>query len=84
MANVFVDSQHLTNIANSIRSKKSVTTKYRPSEMAAAIDTIGSGGVTPTGTLQVTANGTYDVTQYASAEVNVASQTYPTWQGGSY
>lgn len=32
-----------------------------------------SGGITPTGTLQIAENGTYDVTEYASAVVNVES-----------
>lgn len=72
MANVLVDSLSLTAIANAIRSKLGVQTTYKPSEMAGAIDSI-SGGITPTGTKSITANGTYDVAEFASAEVAVPS-----------
>lgn len=41
-------------------------------DMADAIAAIPSGGITPSGTIDITENGTFDVTQFASALVNVS------------
>lgn len=68
---VLVTPDYLDGIGNAIRAKLSVSTKYKPAQMEAAIYSIPSG-ITPTGTINITQNGTVDVTQYASASVNVS------------
>ena len=46
MAYVKTDSQHYTDIADAIRAKHGVTTKYIPAQMAAAVRAI-TGGIEP-------------------------------------
>lgn len=77
MTKVLVTDTHLTDIANAIRDKNGTSEVYKPSEMASAIEGIETG-IEPTGTLDIIENGVYDVTDYASANVNV-----PTGGGGS-
>lgn len=71
MSKVTVTESHLEDIGDAIRGKLGTSQGYTPGQMAAAIESIPTGGITPTGTKNITQNGQTDVTQYATADVNV-------------
>lgn len=53
MGKVLITESHLTDIANAIREKNNGTTKYTPSEMAAAIKAITTGSTSGSGQWKV-------------------------------
>jgi hypothetical protein len=77
MAYKKVDEDSLTSVADAIRRKAGTTAKLNfPTGFTSAIQSIQTGdtGITPTGEINISENGTYDVTEYASANVAVPSK----------
>lgn len=79
---VALTEQYLYDIADAIRAKNGLTETYTPAEMGPAILDLGGGGIVPSGTINITTNGTHDVYNYANALVSVSSET-PTLQAKS-
>ena len=61
----------LTAIANAIRGKTGESSTMTLDQMPTKISNIPTG-ITPTGTINISTNGTHDVTNYASANVSVS------------
>ena len=74
---VIVTTSKLDALATSIAQKTGVSTPLTIAEMKTAVDSLSSGGITPTGTINITENGTYNISTYASANVSVNATASP-------
>lgn len=70
-----ISNSYLEDIADAIRYKKGTEETFYPSQMGDAIRSIE--GIVPTGTMEIDANGVYDVTEKAEVDVNVNPDLRP-------
>lgn len=72
---VIMPKEDWVSALDAARSKAGVSRKLLSDELAGVISGIETG-ITPSGTKRITENGAYDVSKYASAEVNVPTDKY--------
>lgn len=70
-----ISNSYLEDIADAIRYKKGTEETFYPSQMGGAIRSIE--GIVPTGTMEIDANGVYDVTEKAEVDVDVNPDLRP-------
>lgn len=77
MGNKLYEENSISAIANAIRNKLNTEATYKVNEMATAINSIPTG-ITPTGSIALSNNGTYDIGQFGTAIVDVPQPGKPT------
>lgn len=70
-----ISNSYLEDIGDAIRYKKGTDQTFYPSQMGDAIRSIE--GIVPVGSIEIDANGTYDVTEKAEAVVSVQPDLRP-------
>ena len=70
-----ISNSYLEDIGDALRYKKGTEETFYPSQMGDAIRSIE--GIVPTGTMEIDANGVYDVTEKAEVDVDVNPDLRP-------